>query len=334
MSNALNNVKYILEKRVGLKANENVTINTDSQLSALAYIAAQQANEMDANVLVIDNTYEELKYMTPTGNLWNRVKKLPDALPPHLFAAWRNSDVMIYAMNEEFNHFRSHAYEKLIFKGNIEDYRKPGSRSAFLSPYLVDFKIEEEDLKRIRARTDKLAEAYTKAGTVKVVTPAGTNVTFSKDGRQGLVIDFMYFAESATAPLEETVDGRIVIDGAMVGVGIVKEPIKWTVKKGKIVAIRGGKDAEAFKEILARHGESAKQICEFGIATGEKLPPPWDPKAVHHSYSCGGSAHFAVGENARLGGKSRSEVHLDGQMMNPTIWFDGREVCKNGEVKL
>ena len=43
-----------------------------------------------------------------------------------------------------------------------------------------------------------------------------------------------------------------------------------------------------------------------------------------------GTIHIAFGDNKSMGGSVRVASHLDGLVKQPSVWFDDRQVMKDG----
>ena len=109
---------------------------------------------------------------------------------------------------------------------------------------------------------------------------------------------------------------------ALAGEGLVDEPIRLTFERGRIVAVEGGRAAEAARTAIAEAGEGADVVAELGIGTNERARITGsiitDEKVL-------GTAHVAFGDNASAsyGGDNRAAIHVDGVMADATIEADG-----------
>ncbi len=124
----------------------------------------------------------------------------------------------------------------------------------------------------------------------------------------------------------------MVVDGVMLGIGLpgqVVEPITWTVKGGRAVAIEGGAEAKRLREVISGV-DGADVIGEFAFGTSEKSPfgSPSEKGRL-------GTVHFALGDNhnAYPGGKNVSILHLDGVCLDATLQIEdnGRYILKDGQ---
>ncbi len=81
-------------------------------------------------------------------------------------------------------------------------------------------------------------------------------------------------------------------------------------------------------ELFQRYA-NASNVAEIGIGVnpmarviGNVLE---DEKAFR-------TVHVAFGDNHTFGGRTRAEVHLDGVMLNPSVWLDGEKLMEKGKL--
>ncbi|MFC1929757.1 aminopeptidase [Chloroflexota bacterium] len=194
-----------------------------------------------------------------------------------------------------------------------------------------------EDIRLVKERTENLAQRLTRASTAAVSNPSGTRITMSLAGREGLALHPMSkilavlpdYAEAAIAPLEGTAEGTIVADLAIVGWGyVLTEPLRYTVKAGKIVDISGCvQDAERVRKIIATD-ENANNIAELGLGTSHLIP--WGMRGTRRDAGRIGTVHIAVGRNNDIGGETWSHIHLDSLISKATVELDQYCLLREG----
>jgi leucyl aminopeptidase (aminopeptidase T) len=194
------------------------------------------------------------------------------------------------------------------------------------------------DYHKIAERTHKLCAMLEKSKKIRVTSPGGTDITMPIGGRTAHASSGLFrqagqwgnlpTGEAYLAPLEGVSNGTVVVDGSMAGIGVVSEPIRITVKHGFATEITGGAEAKKLIELLEPHGKDARTVAEFGIGTNDKAILTGkiieDEKVM-------GTIHIAFGDNKSMGGSVRVASHLDGLVKQPNVWFDGREIMRNGE---
>lgn len=232
---------------------------------------------------------------------------------------------------------------QFVHTKGVKDALDAGMRwGTFTPPPPNSRPVTAKDLFDTRDRAYRLAERLTKAESARVTTALGTEVVMSLKGRKSTAISPIYprsksdpgrwaamplFSESAVSPVEGSAEGLAVIDGMINWIGFVREPVRLRFKKGKVVEISGGADAERLRAIWEQADENATNVAELGIGTvANQLPvgANIDKRLI-------GTAHFGLGDNYTLGGSVRSNMHLDALMYGVTVELDGEPVVKAGK---
>ena len=216
-----------------------------------------------------------------------------------------------------------------------------GARIATLPGITADIFLRTmvTDWEKLGLYTRRIAGQLSSASTIRVATDAGTDVTFETGGRSAKADDGRLIfkgafgnlpaGEAYMAPLEGTAQGDIVIDGSFGVGGLLDTPIIFKVRKGKVVDVDSIQFGADIKELFDKYGGAARNIAEFGVGTldcarisGNTLE---DEKVR-------GTIHFAIGDNASMGGRVKVPLHLDGILKNPSVWLDGNEWMKKGKI--
>ncbi len=240
--------------------------------------------------------------------------------PPEVAAAATSTDVVINMCRYSITHTEaiSHAINDLdkkyiLLADPTEDYFQQGAVTA--------------DPAAVTSFMHAVAGILDEAEEVSVTSPQGTDVSFSVAGREPVYGEFP-LGETPLCPVEESVNGTIVHDSFMMGVGILEQPITWEVEDGRIVEISGGREAAALREYIEERGdEHAYWIGEFSIQTQPAARP--NGNYIEHKQVRGG-VHFALGTGEDLGGKYQSSLHLDGVQLTPTVVVDGETIVEDG----
>jgi leucyl aminopeptidase (aminopeptidase T) len=215
----------------------------------------------------------------------------------------------------------------LVLRGVTEDMMLHGAINA--------------DYQQIAVRCAKLSQKMNDAARVHVRTALGTDLVMSLAGRQSLILDgiikgpgrfvAMPDGETAIVPVEGSAQGTLIVEHTMDGVGLLDEPIRMRVAQGKVVSMEGGKAAQKLQQIVASADANATNIAEFAIGT--------NPKArlignMGEDKKREGTVHIAIGDSHVIGGTVKSDIHLDGLLLNPTVELDGEIVVDNGRLLL
>jgi leucyl aminopeptidase (aminopeptidase T) len=195
------------------------------------------------------------------------------------------------------------------------------------------------DYQEIARVSELMADRLTRASSATITSPRGTELTLRLDGRTALAdtgnlsqpgsFGNLPAGEALIAPLENAANGRVVIDGTVVGVGVPRVPIGLTVVEGRIVDIDGAAEADALRDLLSAADRNAFRVAELGIGTNPHARlsghPLVDEKVL-------GTAHIGLGNNLYFGGAQDSVTHLDLVILQPTLVLDEESVLVDGKV--
>ena len=203
----------------------------------------------------------------------------------------------------------------------------------------------EADFEAASPAVRKMAERLTEASKATLTTPAGTDCMFDLTGRSGNAHDcildrpgkFSAFPniEANTSPVDGTTEGRIVFDGSIpnLRIGPLRTPVVCTVKKGNIVKVEGGPEADMIRRVWAELGDATVyNIAQLAIGMNPAIPMLTGVWAQDHGAF--GTVHIGIGTSANLGGTTKAACHFDGMMYRPTLKLDGRVVLEDGELRL
>lgn len=195
------------------------------------------------------------------------------------------------------------------------------------------------DYAEVERRTMALTERLTYAKTARIEKD-GHVLTMDLTGRDGVASPGVYRAPGASgnfpsgeayiAPLEGGANGSVVIDGSMVGIGTLAEPLVATLENGRLVQAEGGDANGAYAEqlsILFARPENGT-IAELGIGTNERAKLCGIILEDEKLY---GTVHVAFGTNASFGGVTKADCHYDGIVLRPTLYLDDECVIRDGE---
>lgn len=211
---------------------------------------------------------------------------------------------------------------------------KAGARVATL-PGITEKMMSEggmtADYDEVQAQVKAMAKKLHGAKEAVVKSTNGTNLTFDISDRQwhedtGICenpgeMTNLPAGELYIAP--RSASGRLVVDGAMAGLGLLKFPLTLEIEEGKVVKFEGER-AEELEQIVQEAGESGKNVAELGIGlnpTAKLIGETLQDEKVS------GTIHVAIGDNSTFGGDVESEIHLDGIItQDPKLFIDGKEV--------
>ena len=195
------------------------------------------------------------------------------------------------------------------------------------------------DLKELREITERVSRALEGKSHFALTSDKGTDATFTSRGRAfscfsrpPVPAGFTMFpdGESIIALQEKTLEGRIVLDVFLTGVGPLREPIVFDLRKGRVERINGGIEAQLLRELLEKYGdENSYFFGEFALGTNPKArfigSAGEDKKRI-------GTIHMSLGDDIDIGGELKSKLHLDGVMGRPTLVADGQTLIEDGRL--
>jgi hypothetical protein len=163
---------------------------------------------------------------------------------------------------------------------------------------------------------------------VEVKSPSGTNLSFRTEDRPfftDTIIDWKEMkwmnlptGEVIVAPIEDSLQGTLVCDMAIGGMGPLKKPVKLEIKDGVAT------DVESEEEEILSKVKKSLAIDEWAKAVGE-FAFGINPKARFideflESEKIVGTTHVAFGNNTDMpGGKNPSSSHMDLLISEPTV---------------
>lgn len=134
------------------------------------------------------------------------------------------------------------------------------------------------------------------------------------------------------SPNFESINGTIVFDGSISPLGLLKEPVRLTIKKGEIVKIEGGKEATEYEKWLKsfNHPQMLKlaHVC-YGFNPGARLTGV----ALEDERVWGGT-EWGIGNvvGKLIPGGIYGPSHSDGICLNSSVWLDGVQIMDKGQL--
>lgn len=308
----------LVEECAKVRSGEVVLIVTDTAMMNIAYYVglASQAKKAETVFAI----------MTPRG-------KHHEEPPRPIGEAIKNADVVFTPTTFSLAHSLA-----------IENALKAGVRVVLMTQYTVDLLTSDALLKANFRELGKKAEKFARVfvgDEAKITTKAGTDLTFSIKGRKpnimrGTFIDFHGMeappdVEVNIAPVEGSANGKIVIDGAVGTLGCVDQPIEIAVRDGLLkpdsISVRDDK-ARWLKETLLSFKDP--NVCNIGEIAFGLNPFARLGKHLIENEGALGTGHIGIGTSV-LGGRVRTDVHIDVVYKNPTLEVNGRVLIDNGK---
>ena len=203
--------------------------------------------------------------------------------------------------------------------------------------------IQRVDIHKLIALGDLLKDMAMGADKVEIRSPAGTNLAAYNKGRKarqsGTLADtpgkpVMLGGQVSWCPLEETINGRLVFDGALyppTDLGILKEPVVLTLENGIVTQVEGGAEAKRFEKWLADFNDpNMYRLAHFSFGFNPGVTKVTG--RIVEDERVFGCMEMGIGsQGAQIMGKTwNAAAHTDGIILNPTVILDGETIEEEG----
>ena len=308
--------RTIIETNLALQPGETLLVVTDDPTREVGELFYEAARAMGHRALIMQ---------MPEGSVAGEEPPAPVA------AAMKAADVALCPTAKSITHTNARieaaaaGTRVVTMPGITMDMLRDGAACA--------------DYAQVERRTRQLTERLTHAKNARIEKD-GHVLELALTGRNGVASPGVYrepgasgnfpSGEAYIAPLEDGANGTIVIDGSMVGIGTLTEPMTVTIENGRLTRIEGADAQGPYAErlgILFDQPENST-IAELGIGTNEAAKLCGIILEDEKLY---GTVHIAFGTNTSFGGITKADCHLDGIILNPTLYLDDECVIRKGE---
>jgi leucyl aminopeptidase (aminopeptidase T) len=188
--------------------------------------------------------------------------------------------------------------------------------------------LEKKEHKQMQTFAKKLMQKLKQTVKVKITNSAGTDIVLGVDGRPfftDTLIDWetrkwmnLPTGEVIAAPLENSLEGTLVCDMAIGGIGPLKKSVKLIVKNGK-VQDSSSEDAHALKRMRSslNTDDWSNVVGEFAFGINPKAR---FVEEFLEAEKMLGTIHIAFGNNIDMpNGKNQSKNHMDFLVSKPMV---------------
>lgn len=312
--NLRNGSDIVLRQCMGLQAGEKVVIITDDDKYTIGRALYDQACAMGNDAVIA--------VMKP--------RQVSGEEPPELIASlMREADVGICVTSQSLTHTNARLN---AVKNGARIATMPGITEKMFSegPIMANYTVIHEN-------TVRLSERLTAASVCRIITGGHEELVVNIKGRKGVASTGVYrqkgqsgnlpSGEAYIAPLETEANGSFMVDGSIVGVGLLKSPVIIKLKDGRITAIEG--EESGLVEAAIPNNELSRTIGELGIGTN---PMARITGVILEDEKIYGSAHIAFGTNTTFGGVLKAPSHIDCVALRPTIYLDDELIAAYGKI--
>jgi leucyl aminopeptidase (aminopeptidase T) len=201
------------------------------------------------------------------------------------------------------------------------------------------------DYDELLRRGRRLVEHFIAARECRVETGGGAVLTMTVAGRPPLLrdglldgpgdLDYMPGAQLSLAPVEETINGVLEVDGsAYPPVGLVGASIHVTYEKGRVVKVAGGPAGGLWRDWLNKFNDP-KMFCVAHVSIGMNPAGRLTGNILEDERVAG---CWVIGHGSQMeyfkGTVGKASSHSDVVAVRPTISLDGRIIVAQGQFRI
>ncbi|WP_316572451.1 aminopeptidase [Neobacillus sp. YIM B06451] len=309
MADLLEVGKSILKSNLNILENDQILIVTDPDSHEAANIFYEAG-------VALGNETMLMEMMTRT--------KSGEEPPKPVAEAMKAADVILCITHHSLTHTKAR-----------KDASAAGARVATMPGITMDM-LQEGAITADYSEVEQLTNEYCRLleeGETVTISKGGSQLSFSIKGRKAIPSTGVFrnkgesgnlpSGESYIAPIENSANGKIFVDGSIAGVGVVSEPVLLTVEDGRLTDATG-KEGKRLLDLLG--DGNGRIIAEFGIGTNKKARLTGNVLEDEKVY---GTVHIAFGSNKPFGGTNEAGVHIDCVITEPTVEIDGKRLNLN-----
>ncbi|MFW9787211.1 MAG: aminopeptidase [Candidatus Thorarchaeota archaeon] len=331
---AANALETVLEARPG----ESVLIVADDVRKDVAHAFAEGALSLGlwTRLVILKTKKDEFREDPPM----HLVEMINNPTPPDIY-------INILRGLAEETPFRIKVIKLETRKGKARLGHCPGITMDMLTEGALSLTKEENAEMQNSAKS--LLTILQDVDSVHVTAPSGSDFSFSVKGRTWFSDTYLNWkdmkwmnlptGEVIIGPVETSMQGTLVCDLAVGGVGPIKKPITLETKDGRVVRVESeDKKVLRIVEETQDTDEMAKHIGEFAFGLNPKARIVQE---FLESEKIGRAIHVAFGNNMDYPGvtANNSATHQDFLVDKPTVtvtYSDGRTrvVMKDGDIRV
>jgi leucyl aminopeptidase (aminopeptidase T) len=210
-----------------------------------------------------------------------------------------------------------------------------------IEDYVVRALLDVDQEAMIR-NGNRVMQLWDNASSCRVTSPQGTDVTFALKPRPSIVgdgalsedgeVDFFPGVQVSIAPVEETINGSIVVDASDSVQRVVATPYVFQLRNGRVISIEGGREANAVRNWMeTRSDPSIYCLSHFSVGLNPQAGISGNMIEDERMLT---AVDFGFGyQDPKFNGTiGTSPYHLDVMLATPTIVLDGIEMSGGGKL--
>jgi len=334
----------MLHANMELKSGENLLVMTDIPRQ----IDWEFENPLRLEEMLERNILARLVTMVARANFpENKIDFFPfttlggNGVEPNqdLAARMLEADVILAITNYSLSHTNARS---AATAAGVRVASMPGFEAFMLEPngpIAVDVQKIAEDCQAFASCLTHASEAY-------LSTDYGTELTFSLEGRSGMIEDGLFASspgkwgnlpagEVYAVPLEGTGFGKLVVPAGWYE--RLSEELIFYIEDGEVIRILGGGSiGDWLRQMFSIESDdllykARRNLAELGIGAN---PNARRPENSLEAEKIKGTVHIAFGDNIHMGGKVEADFHEDFVQPEPNLYLDGSPVILKGKWKI
>ena len=306
--------KNALENVLEANSDEKILIVCDEEKSEIGEAFATGALALDMRIRLVILQKQQAPRTDIPAHLQKILAKKPDIY------------INVLSGNREETPFRI----KLIKTETCDHESRLGHCPGVTLDMLTEgaLALTSEEHKRMHNHAEKLMDVLEDTVIVDICNPSGTNLTLRTHDRKFFTdtkLDWntmkwmnLPTGEVIVAPVEDSLNGKLVCDMAVGGIGKLGKPVEVTAKNGRVenVFSQNKEHMCTIKETFTTD-KWADVVGEFAFGINPKAR--FVPEFLEAEKMLG-TVHVAFGANTDMpGGKNTSKNHIDMQISEPTV---------------
>ena len=329
--------------------------------AANAIESVLEAQQGESLLIIADDVRKEVAHAFAAGalsiGLWTRIlvldteeKQYRKEVPKQLVEILNSKDAPDIYINilrgiAEETPFRIKIIHLETRKHRARLGHCPGITMDMLTEGALSLSLEEHKAMQDSARA--LLSVLQEVSMVHITSPSGSDFSLSVKGRTWFSDTFINWkdmkwmnlptGEVLTGPVENSMEGTLICDLAVGGIGPITKPVRIDTKAGAVVKVEC-EDEHALRIIKETQAidKMAKHVGEFAFGLNPKARLVQE---FLESEKVGNAIHVAFGNNMDYPGivANNSATHQDFLVSKPTVvitYSDGRtlKVMEDGKI--
>jgi leucyl aminopeptidase (aminopeptidase T) len=300
---------------MGLKKNETLLVVTDEIKRKIGLMLHEIGKTLCKESILVEIKSGEINGQEPPAIVSEMMKQV---------------DVVVCPTAKSLTHTNA---RRNAVKNGVRFGTMPGITKDIMTRCL------NADYDKIIELTNFISQKLVGVKNIRVVTQKGTDILMPVEGRNILPSTGVLREKGSSgnlpsgevylAPWENKTNGRLIIDGSMAGIGMIKTPIEIEIINGYAEKINGGTEAKKLTKMLNKAGREARAVAEFGVGTNYKAILTGKILEDEKVY---GTIHIAFGNNITMGGNIDVSSHVDGLVKEPDVYFDEKLIMTKGKI--